>query len=488
MYLCISKGQADTARAMVQKAKALNVADPELAAQIRKADVGVENLYKRRFKGSWIMVGIWGLCYLVPGLLWYLVNLRPQYKINKDVHDVEEMGKKDYLVGGEVGVYFSALPPGMRWAAYSLPRFVVWFLILLLSPITFFYLLYDNYLSDGGSISLHDLGLSRDKVPVAATVGLGVIVLVAGLSTFLWWSGKKTTSSSRVVKPATSAYQAPTPPPKARQYNSPLPSTKEIPKQEVGPDVPKLPSSALARDPLGRFQVGRKWAIDWQSQFHYRGILQITQQMEGNRYLARITVSFLNNKNKEITVSMDGLLTIQGQNVIIRCSNPSASWWDTDDFYLEWNNDTMTGYNIDKKGRRGTAVFRLVEIATEATSEQQLVRGPQGYFQVGSKWAIDWQSQFQYHGILQIQQQLAANRYLSRITVSYANEKNVKRTVSMDGILTIQGKEVVIRCSNPSVSWWDTDDFYLEWNNNTMTGYNIDKKGRRGTAVFRFVG
>lgn len=58
----------------------------------------------------------------------------------------------------------------------------------------------------------------------------------------------------------------------------------------------------------------------------------------------------------------------------------------------------------------------------------------------------------------------------------------------MDGLLTIQGKQVIIRCNNPSVSWWDTDDFYMEWNGDTMSGYNIDKKGRRGTAVFRFVG
>jgi hypothetical protein len=148
------------------------------------------------------------LCYLVPGLLWYLVNLRPQYKINKDVHDVEEMGKKDYLVGGEVGIYFSALPPGMRWAAYSLPRFVVWFLILLLSPITFFYLLYDNYLSDGGSISLHDLGLSREKAPLAAVVGVGVLILVAVLSAFLWWPGKKAPSTRMVAQPSTPTYQS----------------------------------------------------------------------------------------------------------------------------------------------------------------------------------------------------------------------------------------------------------------------------------------
>ena len=56
----------------------------------------------------------------------------------------------------------------------------------------------------------------------------------------------------------------------------------------------------------------------------------------------------------------------------------------------------------------------------------------------------------------------------------------------MDGVITIRGKDVLINCSNPSESWWDTDDFYLERNSGTMTGYNLDKRGRRGKAVFVF--
>jgi hypothetical protein len=114
---------------------------------------------------------------------------------------------------------------------------------------------------------------------------------------------------------------------------------------------------------LNRFDVGRKWLIDWKSLFKYRGVMQIRQQLAANQYLAKITVSFLTNKNKQITVSMDGRLNINGAKVIINCSNASESWWDTDDFYLEWHNDTMTGYNIDKKGRRGHAVFQFVDVS-----------------------------------------------------------------------------------------------------------------------------
>jgi len=115
--------------------------------------------------------------------------------------------------------------------------------------------------------------------------------------------------------------------------------------------------SSTKASSLNGFNVGNKWLIDWQSQFHYKGLLEIKKQLEANKYLSRIIIKYLNLKNVQITVSMDGILTIQGKNVVIRCSNPSVSWWDTDDFYLELNNDTMTGYNLDKKGRRGTAKF-----------------------------------------------------------------------------------------------------------------------------------
>jgi len=69
----------------------------------------------------------------------------------------------------------------------------------------------------------------------------------------------------------------------------------------------------------------------------------------------------LNEKNVQRTVSFDGLLTIKGDNVVIHCSNPTVSWWVTDDFYLKLRNDVMEGYSVDKAGRRGYARFKLAE-------------------------------------------------------------------------------------------------------------------------------
>jgi len=111
-------------------------------------------------------------------------------------------------------------------------------------------------------------------------------------------------------------------------------------------------------DPLG---IGRHWLIEWKSQYYYQGTLEIQEELEKNQYLTKITIRYSNEKNIQRTVSFDGLLTINGNNVVIHCSNPTASWWVTDDFYLKLLNDIMEGYSVDKAGRRGYARFKLAE-------------------------------------------------------------------------------------------------------------------------------
>jgi hypothetical protein len=221
-------------------------------------------------------------------------------------------------------------------------------------------------------------GDSGRKFALPVVIGiLALAVSVATLAGVLWLRGDRPATPTVAVKapekplsapkaqaPAEpeektkAAVKLPTAEGQGPVILPPTPPQKETkgPKQELVPSQPPPP----VPDPLSRFQVGRQWTIDWQSMFHYRGVMHIRQQVGADRYLTRITVSFT-NKNKEITVSMDGILTIRGKDVVINCSNASESWWDTDDFHLEWHNDTMSGYNIDKKGRRGVAVFRFIE-------------------------------------------------------------------------------------------------------------------------------
>jgi serine/threonine protein kinase len=182
--------------------------------------------------------------------------------------------------------------------------------------------------------------------------------------------------SGQVLRQGPSPGPAPAPQKAAQQPPAPPQTAAPAVAEPAMPPVPPIPPvSAVAPpsapEPLGQFQVGSKWLIDWQSQFRYRGYLQIQRQLDANRYFGRISVTFSNSRNVRATVSMDGLVTVRGQEVVINCSNASESWWDTDDFYLQRQNGTLTGYNLDKKGRRGRAVFTLVDEARFAAFLRQ---------------------------------------------------------------------------------------------------------------------
>jgi hypothetical protein len=133
---------------------------------------------------------------------------------------------------------------------------------------------------------------------------------------------------------------------------------EEIVLAERGKQVPTFQPQKESVNYLG---IGRHWLLDWKSQYPYRGVLEVKRKLDQDRYLTRITVKYFNEKHIQRTVSFDGLLTIQGTDVVIHCSNPTESWWVTDDFFLKWRNDIMEGYSVDKAGRRGYAKFRLVE-------------------------------------------------------------------------------------------------------------------------------
>jgi len=148
LFYCISKEQADNAKAILDKIKTLDVDDNDMKKSIRETEELVRKMYERKFVGSWILVGIYSLFYVVPGVLWWFISRRTGYMINKDIYDLVEAGKmSDTVAGGEYGLYYSALPPGFKWAA-SLPRFVVWILMIILSPISFLYNAYNNYRDD----------------------------------------------------------------------------------------------------------------------------------------------------------------------------------------------------------------------------------------------------------------------------------------------------------------------------------------------------
>ena len=133
----------------IEEALSYEFDDSDLLKELQEKKKWIEDSTKRKFSGSWLLVIFWAIFFVFPGVLMYAACMRPRYKFARDIKLLIEQNKGDKnFVAGEVGQYYAALPPGTKWMAHTFPRFVVWAVILLLSPITFFYNIYDNWISE----------------------------------------------------------------------------------------------------------------------------------------------------------------------------------------------------------------------------------------------------------------------------------------------------------------------------------------------------
>jgi hypothetical protein len=82
--LCVSYEGITHARKQLKRAAELQFNDPELRRQIDKSLRLVDSMEKRKFVGSWLMVVVLGIFYIIPGVIWWWVNRRLGYLINKD--------------------------------------------------------------------------------------------------------------------------------------------------------------------------------------------------------------------------------------------------------------------------------------------------------------------------------------------------------------------------------------------------------------------
>jgi hypothetical protein len=93
-WLCVSREGLKHARKQFKRASELKFADPELRKQIDDGVRLVDSMEERKFAGSWLMVVVLGLFYIIPGVLWWYVNRRPGYLINKDYMEHVRTGKQ----------------------------------------------------------------------------------------------------------------------------------------------------------------------------------------------------------------------------------------------------------------------------------------------------------------------------------------------------------------------------------------------------------
>jgi hypothetical protein len=144
-YLCTSLRQIQYARKQLDRAEALNFTDSGLRADLAKTSHLVNSMEDRQYTGTWLQVIILGFFGVIPGLIWWFVNRRPVFLMNRDYVKHLETGKHPNVgakMGGameKVSDFFDSVTGG--WGGIFALAFMVIF-----SPIFMILAFKQNYL------------------------------------------------------------------------------------------------------------------------------------------------------------------------------------------------------------------------------------------------------------------------------------------------------------------------------------------------------
>ncbi len=137
--------QISKAKEQLTRALALKFNDTQLRSNLEAALKDVNNMEQRKFVGSWFLVVIWGLFYIIPGVVVWAAFRRPRYLINRDYLDHVRTGKHigaGARIGGAMGKVYDfcdKISPEWGWI-FGLAIFV------MLSPIFVLLGFKENYL------------------------------------------------------------------------------------------------------------------------------------------------------------------------------------------------------------------------------------------------------------------------------------------------------------------------------------------------------
>jgi len=144
-YLCTSFQQIQHAKAQLARAAALRFHDPQLRTDIEKLRKLADDMEQRQYTGNWLQIVILGLFWIFPGVIWWYVNRRPGFLINRDYVREIQTGKHPGAgakMGGameKVSNFFDSITEGWGWV-FSLIFMVVF------SPVFMILAYKQNYL------------------------------------------------------------------------------------------------------------------------------------------------------------------------------------------------------------------------------------------------------------------------------------------------------------------------------------------------------
>jgi hypothetical protein len=149
MLLCVSREGLTHAQRQLKRASDLQFNDPDLRKKIEESLRFAASLEDRKFAASWLMVVVLGFFWIIPGVVWWYVNRRPRYLINRDCMAHSKTGKhigawqKMGGLQGKVYEFFENINEEWGWI-------MGWIFMLtigvLLSPIFMILAFKENYL------------------------------------------------------------------------------------------------------------------------------------------------------------------------------------------------------------------------------------------------------------------------------------------------------------------------------------------------------
>lgn len=99
---------------------------------------------------------------------------------------------------------------------------------------------------------------------------------------------------------------------------------------------------------------------------------------------------------------------------------------------------------------------------------------------IAGTWYLDWQgARDHYTGTLRIANRIDAHLYQGTLRLLKSNGT----VVTEDANITVNGNEVRVECSRPSVKPWNPDRFYLTIDGDRLEGYSLDTAGQRGSKI-----
>jgi uncharacterized Zn finger protein (UPF0148 family) len=119
--VCVSRESLVHAQKQLKRASELRSNDPEVRKEIEKTARLVASMEERKFAGSWLMVVVLSFFVFIPGIVWWYVNRRPRYLINRDYMMHAKTGKhigaaqKMGGLQGKVYEFFEKLSDDWGW-------------------------------------------------------------------------------------------------------------------------------------------------------------------------------------------------------------------------------------------------------------------------------------------------------------------------------------------------------------------------------------